>query len=112
MYSGSLTGTTKLFGPSWSNLREHAQCPSEYRQAHITDDAAAIKRQPAAARPMGVTAARLLVLLRSVCTAAGTPEAFAEFMTATAEANRRRPTCIDEFVRAGLIRPDHGVVDA
>lgn len=59
-----------------------------------------------------VTAARLLVRMRSVCTAAGTPEAFAEFMTATAEANRRRPTCIDEFVRAGLIRRDGRVVDA
>ncbi len=59
-----------------------------------------------------VTAARLLVRLRSACTAAGTPEAFAEFMAATAEANRRRPTCIDEFVRAGLIRRDGSVVDA
>lgn len=59
-----------------------------------------------------VTTARLLVRLRAVCTAAGTPGAFAEFMTATAEANRRRPTCIDEFVRAGLIRRDGSVVDA
>ena len=33
-------------------------------------------------------------------------------MTATAEANRRRPTCIDEFVRAGLVRRDHSVVGA
>lgn len=59
-----------------------------------------------------VTAARLLVRLRAVCSAAGMPEAFAEVMAATAEANRRRPTCIDEFVRAGLIRRDGSVVDA
>lgn len=57
-------------------------------------------------------AARLLVRLRAVCVSAGESHMFAEFMAATAEANRRRPTCIDELVRAGLIRPDRSVVDA
>ncbi len=57
-----------------------------------------------------LAAARLLVRLRSVCAAAGMPAEFVEFMAATAEANRRRPTCIDELVRAGLIRRDRTVV--
>jgi len=34
------------------------------------------------------------------------PERFAQFMTAATEANRRRPTCIDTFICAGLIRGD------
>jgi uncharacterized Zn finger protein len=55
-------------------------------------------------------AARLLVRLRAACAEAGTPGEFADFMAATVEANRRRPTCMDEFVRAGLMRTDRTVV--
>lgn len=57
-----------------------------------------------------LTAARLLVRLRDASTAAGTPATFTTFMAATTEANRRRPTCIDAFTRAGLIRADRTVV--
>jgi hypothetical protein len=32
-------------------------------------------------------------------------------MATTVETNRRRPTCIDELVRAGLIRRDQRIVE-
>ena len=57
-----------------------------------------------------LAAARLLVRLGAVCTATGTTAEFVEFMATTVETNRRRPTCIDELVRAGLIRRDRSVV--
>lgn len=58
-----------------------------------------------------VTAARLLVRLRAVCAAAGTTGEFVEFVAGTVETNRRRPTCIDELVRAGLVRRDQSIVE-
>lgn len=57
-------------------------------------------------------AARLLVQLRGACAAAGMLTEFGEFMTATTATNRRRPTCISELVRVGLIRADLSVVPA
>ena len=58
-----------------------------------------------------LTAARLLVRLRAACASAGIPTQYVEFMAATAEANRRRPTCIDELVHADLIRRDRSVIE-
>jgi len=58
-----------------------------------------------------LAAARLLVRLRVVCEVTGTTAEFVEFMAATVETNRRRPSCIDELVRAGLIRRDQSVVE-
>lgn len=58
-----------------------------------------------------LAAARLLVRLRAVCAATGNTAELAEFMATTVETNRRRPTCIDELVRAGLIRRDHSIVE-
>lgn len=58
-----------------------------------------------------LAAARLLVRLRAACAATGNTAEFVEFMATTVETNRRRPTCIDELVRAGLIRRDHSVVE-
>ena len=57
-----------------------------------------------------LAAARLLVRLRAVCVITGTTAEFVEFMATTVETNRRRPTCIDELVRAGLIRRDRSVI--
>lgn len=50
-----------------------------------------------------MVATRLLLQLRQVSERAGQSGRFGEFMSATAEANRRRPTCIAEFRRAGLL---------
>ena len=58
-----------------------------------------------------LAAARLLVRLRAVCEVTGTTAEFVEFMATTVETNRRRPTCIDELVRAGLIRRDQSIVE-
>lgn len=49
-----------------------------------------------------VAAARLLAALRSAADAAGVPGVFDDFFAVTVEANRRRPTCLAEFRRAGL----------
>ncbi len=51
------------------------------------------------------TAARLLKTMRSVSARAGSDGVteFDTFLGETVERNRRRPTCIDAFVRAGLI---------
>lgn len=49
-------------------------------------------------------AARLLKKLSAASRAAGVPDEFAAYMAEVAEANRRRPTCLAEFRRAGLLR--------
>ncbi len=49
-----------------------------------------------------ITAARLLTALRAAADAADRPGDFHAFLAATVEANRRRPTCLAEFRRAGL----------
>ena len=47
-------------------------------------------------------AARLLVRLRDLERRAGRPEAFDDFLADVAEANRRRPSFLDELRKAGL----------
>lgn len=49
------------------------------------------------------TAAKFLVAMRGASAAADQREAFERFLAETVEANRRRPTCIEAFRRAGLV---------
>ena len=55
-----------------------------------------------AGRQNYTAAAKLLIAMRKAADAAGEADAFAEFLAATVEMNRRRPTCLAEFRRAGL----------
>ncbi|WP_157732582.1 SWIM zinc finger domain-containing protein [Cellulomonas sp. PSBB021] len=54
-------------------------------------------------------AARLLVAMRTAAQDAGLRDEFVDFMVEVVETNRRRPTCIDRFVSAGLVTRDRTV---
>lgn|GEM_PF-1118339 len=56
-------------------------------------------------------ATRLLVAMRRAAHDADREGEFTRFMAEVAGSNRRRPTCIDRFVRAGLLTRDLAVVE-